>query len=119
MRPGIGVLTIANALRSISTGDPDSDWRHGRLHPGLGWTHYRAFLKVGHREARDFYEIEAARSGWYCPTSGAEDRRSLRLDPHNPSGAAQHPPYIGFAEASESIPLFKAALEMAPGKALR
>jgi predicted nuclease of restriction endonuclease-like (RecB) superfamily len=42
----------------------DGDWRPGSLHSGLSWTHYRALLKVNRREVRDFYEIEASRSGW-------------------------------------------------------
>lgn len=41
-----------------------ASWRPGRLHPGLSWTHCRALLKVDRREARDFYEPEAVRSGW-------------------------------------------------------
>ena len=39
-------------------------WRPGVLHPALSWTHYRLLLKVERREVRDFYEIEALRSGW-------------------------------------------------------
>ncbi len=39
-------------------------WRPGALHPGMAWTHYRALLKVGRREARDFYEIEATKHAW-------------------------------------------------------
>lgn len=42
----------------------DGAWRPGLLHSGLSWTHYRALLKVNRREVRDFYEIEASRSGW-------------------------------------------------------
>lgn len=43
---------------------PETDWQPGCLHAGLSWTHYRTLLKVGRREARDFYEIEAIRNGW-------------------------------------------------------
>jgi predicted nuclease of restriction endonuclease-like (RecB) superfamily len=39
-------------------------WKPGVLHPGLSWTHYRALLKVGRQQARDFYEIEAVKNGW-------------------------------------------------------
>lgn len=39
-------------------------WRPGLLHPALSWTHYRLLVKVERREVRDFYEIEALRSGW-------------------------------------------------------
>ncbi len=44
--------------------DGDGAWRPGLLHSGLSWTHYRTLLKVERREVRDFYEIEASRSGW-------------------------------------------------------
>lgn len=30
----------------------------------LGWTHYRALMKVEHEAARRFYEIEAEQAGW-------------------------------------------------------
>lgn len=39
-------------------------WRPGLLNPGLSWTHYRTLLKVERRDVRDFYKIEAVRSGW-------------------------------------------------------
>jgi predicted nuclease of restriction endonuclease-like (RecB) superfamily len=42
----------------------ERDWMPGRLHSGLSWSHYRALLKVGHRAARDFYEVEALRGSW-------------------------------------------------------
>ena len=32
--------------------------------PGLSWTHYRTLLSVPDPNARSFYEIECARSGW-------------------------------------------------------
>ena len=32
--------------------------------PNLGWTHYRAFMNVEHRNERLFYEIEAEKEGW-------------------------------------------------------
>jgi len=43
---------------------PEGPARAGVLHPGLSWTHYRILLKVERQEIRDFYEIEAIRSGW-------------------------------------------------------
>jgi predicted nuclease of restriction endonuclease-like (RecB) superfamily len=51
-----------HAVRGESGGD--GVWRPGFLHSGLSWTHYRTLLKVDRREVRDFYEIEASRSGW-------------------------------------------------------
>lgn len=56
------MLAIRHAVRDES--GADSAWRPGLLHPGLSWTHYRTLLKVARPEARDFYEIEAVRSGW-------------------------------------------------------
>ncbi len=34
------------------------------FHPNLGWSHYRALMRVGKPEARDSYEKEAATTGW-------------------------------------------------------
>jgi predicted nuclease of restriction endonuclease-like (RecB) superfamily len=53
-----------HAVRDFSATAAETDWQPGRLHAGLSWTHYRTLLKVERREARDFYEIEAARNGW-------------------------------------------------------
>ncbi len=69
LRDESGIVSVndqamANALTSISTGSLGVDWKPGRLHSALSWTHYRALLKVNRREVRDFYEIEALRSGW-------------------------------------------------------
>ncbi|MDB5868186.1 MAG: hypothetical protein JWP96_518 [Polaromonas sp.] len=55
-------LAIRHALRDES--GADNVWHPGLLHSGLSWTHYRTLLKVERREVRDFYEIEASRSGW-------------------------------------------------------
>lgn len=52
------------ALERVRTHVAKHGWKPGLLHPGLSWRHYRALIKVSHREARDFYEIEALRSGW-------------------------------------------------------
>ena len=35
-----------------------------RVHPNLGWSHYRALMRVEDAEARDFYESEAVAAGW-------------------------------------------------------
>lgn len=34
------------------------------FHPNLGWSHYRALMRVEKPEARQFYEQEAVRAGW-------------------------------------------------------
>lgn len=54
----------SHSVRDLSAPAAGDDWQPGRLHAGLSWTHYRTLLKVERREARDFYEIEAIRSGW-------------------------------------------------------
>ncbi len=53
-----------HALRVNSQETVETVWSPGRLHPGLAWTHYRTLLKVDRHDVRDFYEIEAVRSGW-------------------------------------------------------
>lgn len=53
---------IQHALRVKSPGGDAV--RAGVLHPDLSWTHYRTLLKVPRKAVRDFYEIEAIRSGW-------------------------------------------------------
>lgn len=62
--PLAATLAIRHALRDEFGTDADNGWRPGLLHSGLSWTHYRTLLKVDRREVRDFYEIEASRSGW-------------------------------------------------------
>jgi predicted nuclease of restriction endonuclease-like (RecB) superfamily len=34
------------------------------FHPQLGWSHYRALMRVENEQARSFYEIEATRNRW-------------------------------------------------------
>ncbi|OGK05605.1 MAG: hypothetical protein A2W80_17805 [Candidatus Riflebacteria bacterium GWC2_50_8] len=34
------------------------------FNPNLGWSHYRALMRVDNEEARNFYEKEAAECGW-------------------------------------------------------
>jgi predicted nuclease of restriction endonuclease-like (RecB) superfamily len=36
--------------------------------PSLGWSHYRALMRVEHRAERLFYEIEAEKAGWDVET---------------------------------------------------
>lgn len=62
--PGVVETAVDRALRIAPTGDPSLDWKPGRLHPALSWTHYRTLLKVTRQPVRDFYEIEAVQSGW-------------------------------------------------------
>jgi len=69
--PTGGMPEISDTVSRISPDDvlalPDSsslEWQPGCLHPSLSWSHYRALLRVGRREARAFYEIEAIRNAW-------------------------------------------------------
>jgi len=79
--PGNGPSRIVNALRSQSAPVRDVAvaesrpvrWKPGRIHPNLGWTHYRALIKIESPKARDFYEIEAVRNAW----SGRELERQI------------------------------------------
>jgi len=34
------------------------------FNPNLSWSHYRALMRVSNKKAREFYETEAAESGW-------------------------------------------------------
>jgi predicted nuclease of restriction endonuclease-like (RecB) superfamily len=34
------------------------------FHPALGWSHYRALMRVENQQIRSFYEIEAAKNHW-------------------------------------------------------
>jgi predicted nuclease of restriction endonuclease-like (RecB) superfamily len=43
---------------------PDPNWKLGRLHPNLSWTHYRTLMRVEKPEMRAFYEIEALKNNW-------------------------------------------------------
>ncbi|MDD2599850.1 MAG: DUF1016 N-terminal domain-containing protein [Kiritimatiellae bacterium] len=36
----------------------------GSFHPDLGWSHYRALMRVESEAARQFYESEAVRCHW-------------------------------------------------------
>ncbi len=47
---------IRNAVRSESRAEP--------LPPGLSWSHWRVLMRVATEEARSFYEVECAKSGW-------------------------------------------------------
>ena len=46
------------------TGEALAEWKPGRLHPDLSWSHYRIFMRVQSEAARAFYEIEALRNRW-------------------------------------------------------
>jgi predicted nuclease of restriction endonuclease-like (RecB) superfamily len=35
-----------------------------KFNPKLSWTHYRELIRISRKEARNFYEIEAAKNNW-------------------------------------------------------
>lgn len=59
-----GAVSRIHHAAGVESAGPGATWAPGRLHGGLSWTHYRVLLKVGRREARDFYEIETVRNSW-------------------------------------------------------
>ena len=73
------------------------------FHPNLGWSHYRALLRVEKPEARSFYEQEAATANWsvrelerqigslyYERLLLSRDKRGM-LTQHRTSTLAAHP----------------------------
>ena len=55
---------ISETLSRKSILQAPAAWQPGELHPSLSWSHYRALLRVGRQQARDFYEIETAKNAW-------------------------------------------------------
>jgi predicted nuclease of restriction endonuclease-like (RecB) superfamily len=73
------------------------------FHPNLSWSHYRALMRVEKPEARDFYEKEAALTGWskrelerqvgslyYERLLMSRSKRAMLAENRNPTVAA-HP----------------------------
>jgi predicted nuclease of restriction endonuclease-like (RecB) superfamily len=58
----IDLLSSATNLKSIH--HPSGDVLVTGFSPSLSWSHYRTLVSVENREARDFYENEAAECGW-------------------------------------------------------
>jgi predicted nuclease of restriction endonuclease-like (RecB) superfamily len=111
---------------------PEADWQPGRLHAGLSWTHYRTLLKVGRREARDFYEIEAIHNGWsarqlerqintflFDRLLKSRDKAGVRalanegLMPARPLDAIKDPYVLEFLDLPESHRLVESRVEEA------
>src|ERR1017187_9509330 len=55
---------LAPADRQHGIQYPAGSESHVGFHPNLSWSHYRALMRVKKLEARDFYEKEAAVTGW-------------------------------------------------------
>lgn len=58
-RPHPAALELAPDAAAVT-----AEWRPGRLHPDLSWSHYRILMRVESAAARAFYEIEALRNRW-------------------------------------------------------
>ena len=55
---------VSNDFDLVSKGGPAGRRLQNIFNPNLSWSHYRALMRVENREARDFYEKEAAECGW-------------------------------------------------------
>lgn len=64
LNPSEKGAVISETLSRKSMLQASAAWQPGELHPGLSWSHYRALLRVGRQQARDFYEIEASKNAW-------------------------------------------------------
>lgn len=56
-------LKLLNSQEKIGQ-TPSDQSATGRFHPGLGWGHYCALMRLAKPQARSFYEIEAAAESW-------------------------------------------------------
>lgn len=109
-----------------------ADWQPGVLHPHLSWTHYRALLRVGRSQARNFYEIESIRNAWsaremerqinsllFDRLAKSRDKKGLmRLAVHGqqvtqPIDALKDPVILEFLDLPESSKLVESKLEQA------
>jgi predicted nuclease of restriction endonuclease-like (RecB) superfamily len=127
-----GLGPIGHALRDVFAPATDAEWQPGRLHNGLAWTHYRALLKVERRDVRDFYEIEAARSGWSArqlerqinsllferllksrDKAGVLELANEGLIPARPEDAIKDPYVLEFLNLPESHRLVESEIEQA------
>jgi predicted nuclease of restriction endonuclease-like (RecB) superfamily len=76
---GFGVSTLKDIRKFYSTYQYDTSIGHavrGQSQPlnfSLSWVHYRALMRIHSKEARQFYEIEAAKNCW----SGRELERQI------------------------------------------
>jgi len=108
------------------------EWQPGRLHPSLSWSHYRTLLRVGRREARAFYEIEAVRNAWsvrelsrqassllFDRLAKSRDKDGLLklanegLVPARPIDMLKDPMVLEFLDLPESPQLVESKLEQA------
>ena len=55
---------LAYVNRSPEIRHPSGGESTEGFHPALGWSHYRALMRVEDQQVRSFYEIEAAKNRW-------------------------------------------------------
>lgn len=117
--------------KGYSVGDESINQIKG-FHPDLGWSHYRALMRVENEDARSFYETEVARNGWnkrqlerqihsfyYERLLKSRDKAGM-MELSNQGEAAQQPvdmikdPYVlEFLDLPESPRLVESELETA------
>lgn len=100
--------------------------------PALGWSHYRALMKVGSRPARLFYEIEAEQQRWsvthlerqihtllFARLLKSRDKAGVRelaragQAIHNPADALKDPYVLDFLDLPDNRALHESDLEAA------
>ena len=128
------VFPAISETPSRKSDEPDSagSWQPGMLNPNLSWSHYRLLLRVSRQQARGFYEIEAANSGWtvrelsrqmgsllFDRIAKSRDKAGLlRLSSHGqelvrPIDALKDPLVLEFLDLPESPRLVESKLEQA------
>jgi len=131
----LGDKNILHAVRGKSDlihAAAAENWKPGRLHPNLSWSHYRTLMRVKRPEARSFYEHEATRNSW----SGRELERQINsllfdrlaksrdkdgllrlanegLLPTQPIDVLKDPVVLEFLDLPESPRLLESSLEQA------
>ena len=55
---------VGDELATTGKMQREEDGAPKSFHPNLGWSHYRALMRVEKTDARDFYETEAASNCW-------------------------------------------------------
>ncbi len=109
---------------------PAGDAFHEGFHPNLGWSHYRALMRVEKLAARQFYEQEAVRAGWskrnlerqigslyYERLLMSRDKRKMlandrrKASPAHPLEIIKDPYVLEFLNLPESHTLSETALE--------
>ncbi|MDR1853927.1 MAG: PDDEXK nuclease domain-containing protein [Azoarcus sp.] len=103
------------------------------FHPNLGWSHYRALMRVSDPKAREFYETEAVRANWsrrdlerqihslfYERTLASKDKVAMlasaklgNSSPIKPLDVLKDPYILEFLDLPDSPPLHENQVEQA------